>query len=65
MHTLTIIMLGLNNSYNIGVPTHIPKLHVLLPCVYDTMIIQFYIFFISYYIHILISATCAGTRLYR
>ena len=31
---------ALNSSYHIGEPSFIPKL--LLPCVYDTMIMQFY-----------------------
>ena len=38
---------ALHSSYHIGEPIFIPKL--LLPCVYDTMIMQFYYWLVSYY----------------
>ena len=49
---------AMHSSYHIGEPSLIPKL--LRPCVYDTMIMQFYYLLVSYYIHALINATCAG-----
>ena len=48
----------------VGNVASIPS-YILLPCVYDTMIMQFYYWLVSYYIYTCINVTCAGTRLYR